>query len=196
MEKSFQQQAGCHLADEELMGQVSDLDADAFAIIYDRHVGAAFALAYRILGREQMSEDVLQEAFMIIWKSANRYDAGKGSCRSWILTIVHHQAVDYVRKITRSRQRAVTNDEAAEQVPDTGPGPQQQTVDGAVGDRLLSALETIPDQQRQAIEMAYYGGFTHREIAETLAIAPGTVKGRIRLGLEKMYKEIGHEPVI
>ena len=105
------------LADEDLMALVADTDADAFEVVYDRHADAAFALAHRILGARAAADDACQDAWMAAWRSAARYDARGGSVRSWLLTIVHHRAIDHVRRRTRLRDRTVADDTAAERVP-------------------------------------------------------------------------------
>jgi RNA polymerase sigma-70 factor (ECF subfamily) len=173
------------LADEELMKRVQAADADAFAVLYDRHSSAAYSLAYRILGSATSAEDVLQEVFLTVWRSAVRFDEQKGSCRGWVLTITHHRSIDVIRRVTRHQERWL--DEAMhEQVPSGEAGPASLAEDHEQHDRLTGALSTLPDEQRQVIELAYFGGYTHSEISDMLELAPGTVKGRLRLGLDKL----------
>ena len=186
--KSFlhTQQVDLHtLADEDLMQLVHDGEARAFEVIFDRHGSAAFSLAYRMCGRRAMAEDVVQEAFLSLWRSGARYDHARGSMRSWVLSVVHNRAIDAFRREVVRDKRDVHDDGIAEQMPSA------QRTDAEVERRdeaqqVRSALSELPRDQRQVIELAYFGGFTHMQIAEMLRLPPGTVKGRMRLGLTKM----------
>ncbi|MEA2315195.1 MAG: hypothetical protein QOI03_1887 [Solirubrobacteraceae bacterium] len=163
--------------------------AHAFEVVFDRHGGIAFSLAYRMCGRRAMAEDVAQEAFLALWRSAGRYDASRGSVRSWVLSAVHNRAIDALRRgIVRDR-RQLDDEGAAERVADA------RSTDGEVLRReeartVRSALRELPSEQQQVIELAYFGGFTHSQIAELLQLPVGTVKGRMRLGLGKMRIEL------
>src|SRR5215212_1259105 len=162
------------LADEDLMQLVQRTEAAAFEVVYDRHAGAAFSLAYRMCGARQLAEEVVQEAFLSIWRSGARYDRGRGSVRTWVLGITHHRAIDALRRgVVQDRHRA--SDEALE---------------------VRGALDVLPDDQRRAIELAYYGGFTQSEIADMLGVPIGTVKGRMRLGMEKMRDRLAPAEVL
>lgn len=173
------------LADEDLMQLVQRAEASAFEVVYDRHAGAAFSLAYRMCGKRAVAEDVVQEAFLSIWRSGARYDRGRGSVRTWILGITHHRAIDSLRRgVVQERHRA--SDEGIEE---RFEAPERTDVEVARREEALevrSALEDLPTEQRRAIELAYFGGFSQSEIAEMLEMPIGTVKGRMRLGLEKM----------
>ena len=173
------------LADEDLMQLVQRAEASAFEVVYDRHAGAAFSLAYRMCGKRAVAEDVVQEAFLSIWRSGTRYDRGRGSVRTWILGITHHRAIDSLRRgVVQERHRA--SDEGIEE---RFEAPERTDVEVARREEALevrSALEDLPVEQRRAIELAYFGGFSQSEIAEMLEMPIGTVKGRMRLGLEKM----------
>jgi RNA polymerase sigma-70 factor, ECF subfamily len=173
------------LGDEELMELVRAADADAFDVVYDRHCDAAFSLAYRMCGRRADAEEVLQEAFLAVWRGAAGYDRSRGSVRNWILRIVHNRAVDALRR-GAVRERLALHDEAAlERVagPDDTP---RQTLDGERAREVGGALRGLPPEQSHVVELAYYGGFTHTEIASMLDMPVGTVKGRMRLGLAKL----------
>ena len=178
------------LADEDLMQLVHDGEARAFEVIFDRHGSAAFSLAYRMCGRRAMAEDVVQEAFLSLWRSGTRYDHTRGSMRSWVLSVVHNRAIDAFRREVVRDKRDVHDDGIAEQLPSA------QRTDTEVERRdeaqqVRSALSELPKDQRQVIELAYFGGFTHMQIAEMLRLPPGTVKGRMRLGLTKMRLALG-----
>jgi RNA polymerase sigma-70 factor, ECF subfamily len=173
------------LADEELMQLVARNDADAFEVILERHADAAFSLAYRMCGRHAIAEDVTQDAFLAIWRSGARYDRTRGSVRTWALGIVHHRAVDALRRNdVHARRRA-----GEELVEDSLEAPERtdvQAIENPVGRELRDALEGLPLEQRRVIELAYFGGFTHVEIASMLEEPIGTIKGRMRLGLGKL----------
>jgi len=177
------------LADEEAMQLVQNGDPRAFELLYDRHGGAAFSLAYRMVGKQAAAEDVVQEAFLSIWRSRLRYDKTRGSVRTWVLGIVHNRAVDGLRRSTVHDRRRETLDGVEERYE------ARERTDVEVARReearsVRGALEVLPAEQRRAIELAYFGGFTQREIAELLDQPVGTVKGRMRLGLEKMRHEL------
>jgi RNA polymerase sigma-70 factor (ECF subfamily) len=173
------------LADEELMEKVAANDADAFEVVLERHSDAAFSLAYRICGRRSMAEDIAQEAFLSVWRSGARYDRARGSVRTWTLGIVHNRAVDALRRSgVHDRQRA--SDEGIEETLEAPERTETQALDKAVSQEIRGALGELPAEQRRVIELAYFGGFTHLEIASMLGTPVGTVKGRMRLGLHKL----------
>jgi RNA polymerase sigma-70 factor, ECF subfamily len=174
------------LADEELMTLVERKDADAFAVLYDRHGGAAYSLALRIVGDRALAEDVTQEAFLSVWRSGARFDAARGSVRSWTLGIVRNRAIDALRRSSSPAPKldlddeAVLEGQAAEQLTDA------EAIRRETARRVRGALGDLPHEQSEVIGLAYFGGFTHSEIAEMLGMPLGTVKGRMRLGLEKI----------
>ena len=173
------------LADEELIEQVHDGDARAFEVIFERHGGPAFSLAFRMCGRQSIAEDITQEAFLSLWRSGARYDRTRGSVRSWILGAVHHRAIDAFRREGARHGRDVADDGTVERMP----APDLTDAEAVRRDEashVRAALGELPAEQRQVIELAYFGGFTHTQIAEMLRLPAGTVKGRMRLGLSKM----------
>jgi RNA polymerase sigma-70 factor, ECF subfamily len=173
------------LADEELMEKVAANDADAFEVVLERHADAAFSLAYRICGRRSLAEDIAQEAFLSVWRSGARYDRARGSVRTWTLGIVHNRAVDALRRSgVHDRRRA--SDEGIEETLEAPERTDAQALDRAVSSEIRGALGELPAEQRRVIELAYFGGFTHVEIASMLDTPVGTVKGRMRLGLQKL----------
>jgi RNA polymerase sigma-70 factor (ECF subfamily) len=178
--------AGLHkCADEELMALVQAGDADAFEVIYDRHCHAAFSLAYRMCGRRATAEDVLQEAFLALWRTGGQYDRTRGSLRNWILRIVHNRAVDALRR-GGVRDRHTLHEEGAIERVAGFEDTEEQIVDRERAHEVRGALGVLPKEQRQVLELAYFGGFTHTEIASMLQMPVGTVKGRMRLGLAKL----------
>ncbi len=173
------------LADEDLMELVRDGEARAFEVIFDRHGGAAFSLAYRMCGSRPPAEDVVQEAFLSLWRTGARYDRARGSVRSWTLSVVHNRAIDGLRRGVVKEGQDVHDDRLAEQVSSAElTDTEVERRDDA--HRVRSALLQLPADQRRVIELAYFGGFTHSEIASMLELPAGTVKGRMRLGLSKL----------
>jgi RNA polymerase sigma-70 factor, ECF subfamily len=178
------------LADEELMELVDAGDTRAFEVIFDRHSGAGYSLALRMCGRRALAEDIVQEAFLSLWRSGSGYDRARGSVRSWVLSAVHNRAIDALRRTGAKAGRDVSDEGIAERLP------AREATDAEVerrdeSRRVRSALDEIPADQRQVIELAYFGGLSHSQIAEMLDLPPGTVKGRMRLGLTKMRSALG-----
>jgi RNA polymerase sigma-70 factor (ECF subfamily) len=180
------------LADEELMELLAHGDARAFEAIYDRHGGPAFSLAYRMVGNRAIAEDITQEAFLSIWRSRLRYRRERGSVRSWVLGIVHHRGIDALRRnLVHERRRA-----SAEGIEERHEAPDRTDLEVVRRDEARSvraAIDELPDQQSKVIELAYFGGFTHTQIAEMLEMPIGTVKGRMRLGLDKLRRSLSQE---
>jgi RNA polymerase sigma-70 factor, ECF subfamily len=177
------------LADEEVMQLVQDGNPRAFELLYDRHGGAAFSLAYRMVGNRGAAEDIVQEALLSIWRSRMRYDQARGSVRTWVLGIVHNRAIDALRRsMVHDRRR-----ETIEGIEERQEAPERTEVEAARREEardIRDALQTLPDEQRKTIELAYFGGFSHSQIAELLNEPVGTVKGRMRLGLDKMRRQL------
>jgi RNA polymerase sigma-70 factor (ECF subfamily) len=183
------------LADEELMHLVRAGDAQAFEIVFDRHSGAAFSLAYRMCGRQAMAEDIVQEAFVSLWRSGARYDATRGSVRTWVLSVVRNRTIDAFRRESAKGSRDVSEEGIAERM--AAPELTDTEVERRDEARQVrKALVELPPDQRQVIELAYFGGFTHSQIADMLELPSGTVKGRMRLGLTKMRLALGDSPEV
>ena len=178
------------LADEELMELVGAGEVRAFEVVFDRHAGPAYSLAYRMCGSRALAEDIVQEAFLSLWRSGTGYDRARGSVRSWVLSAVHNRAVDALRRKGAKSGRDVSDEGIAERLraPDST---DVQVEERDQARRVRGALGTLPDDQRQVIELAYFGGLSHTQIAEMLDLPPGTVKGRMRLGLSKMRSSLG-----
>jgi RNA polymerase sigma-70 factor (ECF subfamily) len=183
------------LADEELMQLVAANDADAFEVVLERHADAAFSLAYRICGSRTTAEDVAQEAFLSMWRSGARYDRARGSVRTWTLGIVHHRAIDLLRR-SGAHERRRAEEEGVDDRIEAPVRTDAQAIDNAASHAIRDAMGELPAEQRRVIELAYFGGFTHIEIASMLDTPVGTVKGRMRLGLHKLRAHLhGWEPV-
>ena len=173
------------LADEDLMPLVHDGDPRAFEVVFDRHADAAFSLAYRMCGRRGMAQDVVQEAFLSLWRSGARYDRARGSVRSWILGVVRNRTIDLFRRDTVHAGRDVTAEGVVERISSTEDIAADAERREDARD-VRAALRDLPPDQRQVIELAYFGGFSHSQISEMLDVPAGTVKGRMRLGLTKL----------
>jgi RNA polymerase sigma-70 factor (ECF subfamily) len=177
------------LSDERLMSLVAELDAAAFEVLYERHAGAVYGLCRRMVRSAALADDVCQEAFLSVWRSGGRYDRGLGSVRSWMLSITHNRAIDQLRRSGRHDDRQVQDDALAERIP-AGDSTDAEALGRIEADDAGRALGCLPDEQRAVIELSFYSGYSHTEIAETLGVPLGTVKGRMRLGLEKMQGEL------
>lgn len=163
-------------------------DAGAFAGLYDRHSRAAYSLAYRMMGERQAAEDLVQETFLQVWRAARSYRAERGSVRTWILSIAHNRGIDQLRS-SASRRRT---QERVEQSPTSQPSEAfTETWRNLQREQVREALRDLPPEQLKVLELAYYSGYTHTEIAELLGLPLGTVKGRMRLGLQKIREYFG-----
>ena len=174
------------LADEDLMTLVDRKDPIAFEVFYERHGAPAFSLALRIVGDRGLAEDVSQEAFLSIWRSKAGYDAARGSVRSWSLGIVRNRAIDALRRAAAPAPRLDLDDEAVIEVQRSEVATDSEVIRRETAGRVRGVLSSLPHEQSQVITLAYFGGFSHSEIARMLEMPLGTVKGRMRLGLEKV----------
>ena len=174
------------LADEDLMPLLGAKDATAFEVFYDRHSGAAFSLAYRIVGNRQAAEDVTQEALISIWRSGARFDRARGSVRGWTLGIVRNRAIDHLRRDgSRAPKLAFDSDELLERRPSEDLT-DVEALRRETAREVRAALSGLPDDQSKVIQLAFFGGFSHSEIASMLNEPLGTIKGRMRLGMDKI----------
>jgi RNA polymerase sigma factor (sigma-70 family) len=175
-------------SDEELLEAVATGDDDALGVLYDRFGRTAYALAFRVLRDRALAEDAVQEAFLAVWRSADGYRRERAKPGTWILTLVHRRAVDLVRR--EDRRPAAPLDEA----PELTALPVAEEVD--LRERrsaVQAALAQLPDDQRQALELAYYGGYTQSELAERLGVPLGTVKSRMFSGLSRLRELVPQE---
>jgi RNA polymerase sigma-70 factor, ECF subfamily len=178
------------LADEELMPLVGDRDPEALAVLYDRHGAVAFSLAYRMVGERQAAEDVTQEAFISIWRNGGRFDAARGSARSWMLSIVRYRAIDRMRtRGAKAPKLDLDDDSILEQRPSEWLTDEEVERNETAAE-LHDVLRILPREQSSTIELAYFGGFSQSQISGLLDVPLGTVKGRMRLGLEKIRREM------
>jgi RNA polymerase sigma-70 factor (ECF subfamily) len=183
------------LADEELMPLVDRRDPAAFEIVYDRHGGAAFSLAYRIAGDRAKAEDITQEAFLSLWRTRARYDRARGSVRTWLLGIVRNRAIDLLRHDLLQPPRMSFEVHAPEQelTAASSDRTDAEALRREAARQVRGALEVLPADQMRVIELAYFGGLTHSQIADLLGMPLGTVKGRMRLGMEKIRAHLAEQ---
>jgi RNA polymerase sigma factor (sigma-70 family) len=177
-----------HLSDEALVALAARSEQSALAELYDRFGRPAYGLALRILRDEALAEDAVQDGFLAVWRTAPRFVPERGKASTWILTLVHRRAVDLVRR--EQRRRAETLDSATEPEGNAPPVDEEAWV-RLQRERVQTALRQLPDQQREAIELAYYGGFTQSELAERLGQPLGTIKSRMFLGLGRLRELLG-----
>lgn len=173
------------------MPLVSAKDARAFEVFYDRHAAAAYSLARRIVGDQRIAEDVTQEALLVIWRKGASYDPARGSVRSWALGIVRNRAIDQLRSATSSRVPKLELDGEAALEREASPArTDTQAIDRETSVELQSVLRKLPQEQAQVLELAYFAGFSQPQICELLNLPLGTVKSRIRLGLERIRTDL------
>src|SRR5215217_353018 len=178
------------LADENLISFVGQGDAEAFTTLYDRHSHAAFSLAYRVMGERQAAEDLAQDAFLKLWRSATSYRRERGSVRTWLLSIVRNRGIDQIRS-QASRRRTQEKIEAS--APRSQPSEAfAETLRNSQRDQVREALNTLPPEQLKILELAYFSGYTHSQISVLVDAPLGTIKGRMRLGLKKMRDYFDH----
>ena len=172
-----------HLSDEALVALVARGDESALAELYDRVGRAAYGLAFRVLRDDRLAEDAVQEAFLAVWRTAARFTAERAKASTWILTLVHRRAVDLVRREERRRADPLDDETRDAAVTDSA---EEAAWVGFERDRIQAALRLLPDAQREAIELAYYGGFTQSELSERLGQPLGTIKSRMFAGLARL----------
>ena len=168
-------------SDEEVLAAIAGGDDQGLAELYDRYGRLAYGLAYRVLHDQALAEDAVQDAFLAIWRSADRFLVERAKASTWILTLVHRRSVDLVRRedLRRAEQLDETPEAAGASVPDEADLREKRTA-------VQAALRELPQDQRQALELAYYGGFTQSELAERLGVPLGTIKSRMFAGLSRL----------
>ncbi|MET0488698.1 MAG: sigma-70 family RNA polymerase sigma factor [Acidimicrobiales bacterium] len=177
------------LRDGQLVELVAQQDAGALEALYDRYGRAAYSLARRILTEETLAQDVVQEVFLSLWRDARRFDAGRGTVATYLLSMTHHRAVDVVRREENLR-RWRTSDERLELAPDPKARVEDEVEASERRAEVRAALKDLPDPQRQALLLAYFGGYTQREVAALVGVPLGTVKTRMAAGMRKMKEAL------
>jgi len=173
------------LSDPELAAALAAGEADAVDALYLRYGALSYSLALRILGDTGRAEDAVQDAFVRVWRRASSFDAGRGSMRSWLLAVVRNCAIDLLRGSSARHRDEL---ELLIEVPASGPGfdPWREVSQSLEREAVRSALRTLPLEQRQTIELAYFGGYTQQEISRMVDVPLGTIKSRTRLAMEKL----------
>jgi len=177
-----------HLSDEAVVALVARSDEQALAELYRRFGRLAYGLAFRILRDDALAQDAVQEACLGVWRAAGRFTAERAKPSTWLLTLVHRRAVDRVRREQRRRTEPLqpeTEQASAEAADEAELATQRQTI--------REALQQLPDEQREAIELAYYGGYTQSELAERLGEPLGTIKSRMFTGLARLREHLGED---
>ena len=178
------------LDDAALAGLVAARDPDALAVLYQRHGTACYRLARHVTASDTLAEDAVQEAFLGLWRSPDAYVPGRGSLRTWLLGLTHHKAVDFVRRETAQQRRQGAW--AAQRVFDPPPDedPAAASIDGMRAEHVRAAVADLPEAQRQAVALAYFGGYTQREIAELTGVPLGTVKTRTFAAMRRLQSRL------
>lgn len=183
-------------ADHDAIRRVARGEGDALAALYDRHSRAVYSLALRVLGDTREAEEVVQDVFAQAWRQAARYDTSRGAVVAWLLVMTRSRAIDRLRSRRGLQPLAGDGEQALGVLSDPGAGPERAALSAEQRSRVRGALEQLPLVQRLAIELAFFEGLTHVEIAERLELPLGTIKTRIRLGLMKLkdaFVEAGYE---
>ena len=180
------------LSDVDLIGRAAEGDARALEVLYDRYARVVYSFALRIVGDQQVAEELLQEVFFRAWQQGGTFRANRGTFITWLLSITHNMAIDEVRKRRRRPQKSENDDPEAALagVADTGQDVEEEVWLGTLRETIEAALATLPPAQREAIELAYFRGLTQREIAAQLGEPLGTIKTRMRLGMQKLRDQL------
>ena len=174
-----------HLSDEALVALVARGDETALGELYDRVGRVAYGIAFRILRDERLAEDAVQEGFLAVWRAAAAFRPERAKASTWIVTLVHRRAVDIVRREERRRAEPLDAEAGADAVDPEGSAEDAAWL-GFERDRIQRALAALPDAQREALELAYYGGYSQTEVAERLGVPLGTIKSRMFAGLARL----------
>ena len=171
--------------DADLVARLAAGDGTALADIYSRYGRPAYSLARRICAEDGVAEDVVQEVFLTLWREPDRYEPQRGRFATWLLTLVHHKAVDAVRRESAGRRRTVSAAQAGEEWSPV-PGAEHEALAAVAAGQVREALQRLPVEQRQALALAYYGGYTQREVAVLTGVPLGTVKSRMFTGVARL----------
>jgi RNA polymerase sigma-70 factor (ECF subfamily) len=177
--------------DAALVRRIRAGDRAAIDELYERFGRPAFALAHRILADEMQAEDVLQDVFVTVWRDPGAFDRSRGSVGSWLLAMVHHKAVDVVRREESHRRRKARAEDLARSVPTAAHGIAGDVFPRVTGERVRAALGGLPGLQREALALAYYGGYTQREVASLTGAPLGTIKTRMLAAVRRLREELG-----
>jgi len=178
--------------DARIVERIASGDEHALADLYDRYAKPAYSLARRICVDELLAEDVVQEVFLSVWRDPSRYQPSRGAFSSWLLTVVHHKAVDAVRREgVHRRRQVVMDDETTDRMAPDNPGADQNAIGNVVGDNVRKAINDLPPEQAKTMMLAYYGGYTQREVAAIVGVPLGTVKSRMFAASQRLRAALG-----
>lgn len=177
---------GDRVPDTALVARIAAGDARGLDDLYGRYGRPAYSLARRICADDGLAEDVVQEVFLALWRDPGRFDAARGAVASWLMTLVHHKAVDAVRREATRRRHHPPTDSPDESVAATGPSAARLALGSVIGEQVRAALGRLPRDQRTALGLAYYGGYTQREVASLTGVPIGTVKSRMFAGVARL----------
>lgn len=181
-------------SDAELARRLGDADGAALSQLYQRFGRPCYSLARRICAEDGLAEEVVQEVFLTLWRDPRRFDPARGSFATWLLTLIHHKAVDAVRRESTVRRRVVPAPEAGEEwSPTPVPGADQAAIARVAAGQVREALHRLPAEQRQVLALAYFGGHTQREIAVITGAPLGTVKSRMFAGVQRLRSLLGEQ---
>jgi len=179
-------------SDAALVVAIGRWREDALAEVYKRHAGAAYALARRLLNDKELGEEILQEVFLRLWNNPERFDPERGSLRAYLLAQTHGRSVDLLRSETSRRRR---EERDARESPSFGDDIEREVIDLTVSEKVKEVVAALPADERKAIELAYFGGHTYRQVAVMLEAPEGTVKSRIRSGLRRLRNDLAEAGV-
>lgn len=182
------------LSDEDLIVISARRDPVAFETFYDRYERPAFSLAYRLLGSRSAAEEAVQEAFLSVWRSASRFEPSRGSAGAWALGLVRNRAIDILRSRSTAKPRLDQDDDATLELRRSERSTADEAIEHETRREVHGMVDGLPDEQAKVIKLAYFGGFSQTEIAEMLHLPLGTVKGRMRLGLERIRTALPEAP--
>jgi RNA polymerase sigma-70 factor (ECF subfamily) len=179
-----------HLDDAALAELLPGGDKGALAALYDRHGTACFRLAWKVTANHSLAEDAVQEAFLGLWRAPSGYQRGRGSIRNWLLALTHHKAVDLVRRESAQQRRQDAQALQQATAPLAGPDPAEVTLQNIRAAEVRSAMTELPEAQRQAVSLAYFGGYTQTEIARLTGVPLGTVKTRTLAAMRRLRQQL------
>ena len=184
-------QASSHATatDDELMERSQSDDVEAFEQLYDRYGALAYRVARSVCRDQHRAEEAVQDGFLSIWRSRSNYNPDRGTFKSWSVSVVRHRAIDLNRREAVSHRNALADANRAATLPPSGSA-EDHALARSNADAIRASLDRLPDAQAEVITLAFYGQLTHTEIAQQLSLREGTVKGRMRLGLEKLRQQM------
>jgi RNA polymerase sigma factor (sigma-70 family) len=179
-------------SDADLVSRLGAGDQHALGLLYDRYARPAYSLARRICADVSIAEDILQEVFLTLWRDPTRYNPARGRFVTWLLTVVHHKAVDAVRRERAMHRRPMSSNAEGDEWPTPpGPGVDAAAIDSILAGQVRAAVGRLPTEQRQVLTLSYFGGYTQREISTLIDVPLGTVKSRMFVAMQRLRTLLG-----